>query len=428
MVATNDGSYIVMGTSDANGWGLGSYWSAIALAKISSNGNIIWKKMCTVEYNGCELNASSIKNTSDGGYIITGRASHGTVDNGQYFLIKLDSNGNNVWFNNNLGSYQYDTASDVIQCPDGGYLISGFNVHPEYGGYLNYVFTPKGGQDIWVVKVDSLGNYIWSKNYGGSGTEWPGKLLKTLDGGYLITGTTDSNNLDVSNNHGGMDIWIVKINSIGDILWQKTYGGTNDDSISDIFQSNDGNYVFSSSTKSNNGDVLFNHGNNKSDSWLVKIDQTGMIIWQKTIGGTGTDDPNSIIQTIDGGYALTGSTNSTDGDIIGYHSLYQTPLDIYIIKLSQDNLSNNIFSNQDKISIYPNPANDHITIDCGTLANVSGWNLKITNILGQEVFNQPMNTQQYVVPLNTWTGQGVYFVKIYDAQGTLINTKKIILQ
>ena len=80
------------------------------------------------------------------------------------------------------------------------------------------------------------------------------------------------------------------------------------------------------------------------------------------------------------------------------------------------------------VTIYPNPANDHITIDCGTLANVSGWNIKITNILGQEVFNQPMNTQQYVFPLNTWTGQGVYFVKIYDAQGTLVNTKKIILQ
>ena len=80
------------------------------------------------------------------------------------------------------------------------------------------------------------------------------------------------------------------------------------------------------------------------------------------------------------------------------------------------------------VTIYPNPANDHITIDCGTLANVSGWNIKITNLLGQEVFNQPMNTQQYVIPLNTWTGQGVYFVKIYDAQGTLVNTKKIILQ
>lgn len=83
---------------------------------------------------------------------------------------------------------------------------------------------------------------------------------------------------------------------------------------------------------------------------------------------------------------------------------------------------------QNTVTIYPNPANDQITIDCGTLANVSGWNIKITNTLGQEVFNQPMNTQQYLVPLNGWSGQGVYFVKIYNAQGTLVNTKKIILQ
>jgi hypothetical protein len=80
------------------------------------------------------------------------------------------------------------------------------------------------------------------------------------------------------------------------------------------------------------------------------------------------------------------------------------------------------------VTIYPNPANDHITIDCGNLANIAGWSIKITNMLGQEVFNQPMNTQQYVVPLNSWNGQGIYFVKIYDGSNNLMNTKKIILQ
>jgi hypothetical protein len=80
------------------------------------------------------------------------------------------------------------------------------------------------------------------------------------------------------------------------------------------------------------------------------------------------------------------------------------------------------------VTIYPNPANDQITIDCGNLANVVGWNIKITNMLGQEVFNQPMNTQQYVVPLNSWTGQGMYFVKIINAQNEVVNIKKIILQ
>ena len=83
---------------------------------------------------------------------------------------------------------------------------------------------------------------------------------------------------------------------------------------------------------------------------------------------------------------------------------------------------------QNTVTIYPNPANDHVTIDCGNLANVSGWTIKIVNTLGQEVFSGAMNTQQYVVPLNSWSGQGVYFVKIYDGSNNLVNTKKIILQ
>lgn len=91
-------------------------------------------------------------------------------------------------------------------------------------------------------------------------------------------------------------------------------------------------------------------------------------------------------------------------------------------------LSTNPVTYTNTVNIYPNPANDHITIDCGNLANVSGWNIKITNMLGQEVFNQPMNTQQYVVPLNTWSGKGVYFVKISNAQNEVVNIKKIILQ
>jgi len=91
-------------------------------------------------------------------------------------------------------------------------------------------------------------------------------------------------------------------------------------------------------------------------------------------------------------------------------------------------LSYNPITYNNTVTIYPNPANDHITIDCGTLANVVGYSVKITNTLGQEVFNQPMNTQQYYVALNTWTGQGIYFVNIIDAQGHTIDVRKIILQ
>lgn len=110
-------------------------------------------------------------------------------------------------------------------------------------------------------------------------------------------------------------------------------------------------------------------------------------------------------------------------------SLYQAEVSCQSLVINSGTLSNfNPPVYQSTVTIYPNPANDQITIDCGNLANVVGWNIKITNMLGQEVFNQPMNTQQYVVPLNSWTGQGMYFVKIINAQNEVVNIKKIILQ
>ena len=109
-------------------------------------------------------------------------------------------------------------------------------------------------------------------------------------------------------------------------------------------------------------------------------------------------------------------------------SLYYADNSCQSLVINTGVLSFNPPTYNNTVTIYPNPANDHITIDCGNLANVSGWTIKIVNTLGQEVFSGAMNTQQYVVPLNSWSGQGVYFFKIYDASNNLVNTKKIILQ
>jgi hypothetical protein len=109
-------------------------------------------------------------------------------------------------------------------------------------------------------------------------------------------------------------------------------------------------------------------------------------------------------------------------------SLYYAENTCQSLVINTGVLSFNPPTYQNTVTIYPNPANDQITIDCGTLANVTGWKVKISNALGQEVFAGAMNTQQHVVPLNSWGGQGIYFVKIYDASNNLMNTKKIILQ
>ena len=114
------------------------------------------------------------------------------------------------------------------------------------------------------------------------------------------------------------------------------------------------------------------------------------------------------------------------GDFSGFGGNFYLPQGIVRLQNDVNMASNQI--NRNSLTIYPNPANDHITIDCGNLANVAGWSIKIVNAIGQEVFTGAMNTPQYVVPLNSWSGQGLYFVKIYDASNNLVNTKKIILQ
>ena len=170
----------------------------------------------------------------------------------------------------------------------------------------------------------------------------------------------------------------------------------------------------------------------------LKIYQNGTSIYELT-------SPNAFV---DYGAQLFTIGKLHDSPDIYYTSAIKDDIGIWNRALTQEEITNLYYADStcqslvintgllsfnpptytNTVTIYPNPANDHITIDCGTLANVSGWNIVITNTLGKEVFNQPMNTQQYVVPLNTWSGQGVYFVKIYNAQGTLVNTKKIILQ
>ena len=420
MVATSDGSYIVMGTTNATNWGSSTYSATtnkICLAKISSSGVILWQKMCT-PFNS-EFYGNIIKKTNDGGYIVTGRTSGPqTSEDGNYFLIKLDSNANFVWFQY-FATPNLDSATDVIQCPDGGYLINGYVTNAS-GAFPPVVVVPKGGRDIMVIKVNSLGEYMWAKCYGGTGDETGAKLLNTSDGGFLITGTTNSNNLDVSNNHGGNDNWIVKTNSIGDIQWQKTYGGTSDDFICDIIKSSDGNYVFSSRIFSNNGDITFNNGNNKSDAWIVKINQTGNILWQKSFGGSGTDEANSIIQTTDSGFALTGASNSPNGDIIGYHNpgYPNPPSDIMFIKFSQDNLSTNIF-NKDQILIYPNPANDVVQFKCTEMVE----KISIYNALGQLVQENKTNSMEGTISIEH-LAQGSYFVKVNNQNTTYTLLKK----
>jgi hypothetical protein len=241
-----------------------------------------------------------VKNTTDGGSIVTGY--YNTPGNGERCLIsKIDNNGNIEWEKKYGGIALQDYAYSVLQTSD-GYIFAGVNKSNSGDITGNHGFS----WDAWVVKVNNLGNLVWQKSLGGTNAEEAKSIVQTNDGGYIIAGYTSSNDFDVSGNHGNRDYWVVKLNSTGNIEWQKTLGGTGDDTANSIQQTSDGGYIVAGQTNSTNGDVLSNIGNN--DFWIVKLNNLGTIQWQKTFGTTENDFLPNIIQTSEGGYIMVGST------------------------------------------------------------------------------------------------------------------------
>ena len=167
----------------------------------------------------------------------------------------------------------------------------------------------------------------WQKCFGGYGDDKISNTIAVADG-YVTCGGANGNSGNITGNHGSDDIWVVKTNFLGTIQWQKSFGGTDYDVAGKIIQTSDGGYAIVGSVMSNNGNVTGNHGT--MDAWVVKISSTGVLQWQKTIGGTNYDYGNSIVQTSDGGYAIAGNTYSNDGNITGNSGW----IDAFVTKLT----------------------------------------------------------------------------------------------
>lgn len=277
--------------------------------------------------------ASSIQQTSDGGYIVAGTTSsiNGNVTGNKggydYWVVKMTANGTLQW-QKTLGGTQDDYALCVQQTTDGGYIVAGYTNSTNGDVTGNH-----GDNDYWIVKLAATGDIVWQETLGGTANDKAYSIIQTTDLGYIVIGSTTSNNGDVTGYHGGTDLWIVKLSSSGLIQWQKTLGGTNADftfGSESIQQTKDGGYIVAGASASNNGDVTGVQGG--SDYWIVKLTFTGVIEWQKTMGGTSSEAAYSIYQTAEGGYIVAGTTPSNDGDVTGYHG--GSGYDAWIVKLS----------------------------------------------------------------------------------------------
>jgi len=237
------------------------------------------------------------------------------------FVAKLDSQGKTIW-KECLGGTNSEQSYWIIQTQDGGYAVAGATTSND-GDVSGLHQLAGGGTDAWVVKLDGTGKIQWQHCYGGSKSDAANSIIQTADGGYAFAGTTLSSDGDVSGFHGGVngDIWMVKLDGSGNIQWQKCLGGTDYEVAHSIIQTQDKGYVITGVTSSNDGDVSGNRASTQYNTiWVVKLDQTGNMKWQHCYGGTdGNEEAKQVIQTSDGGYAIAGMTNSTNGDVTGYH-------------------------------------------------------------------------------------------------------------
>src|SRR5690606_22021831 len=269
-------------------------------------------------YGGSDYDeAHAIQQTADGGYIVAGwsRSNNGDISNnhgeGDFWVVKLDNTGILQW-QISLGGSDGDGAWAIQQSTDNGYIIAGSSSSNNGDVSGNH-----GGDDFWVVKLDNGGALQWQKSLGGAFLDVAHTIQQTTDGGYILAGQSNSVNGNVSGNHGSADFWVVKIDNTGTLQWQKSLGGSLLDIAHSIQQTTDGGYIVAGYSSSNDGNVSGNHGG--ADYWVVKLDNTGTLQWQKSLGGSGDDIANAVQQTTDGGYIVTGYSNSNDGDVSGNH-------------------------------------------------------------------------------------------------------------
>ncbi len=323
---TTDGGYILAGSTGSNDGDVSGKHGEddVWIVKLNSSGDIEWQKC--LGGNHYE-EAYSVQQTTDGGYIIAGYSISNdgdlTVNNGwvDVWIVKLDSNGSIEW-QRSIGGSEEDLAYSIRQTSDGGYIVAGQTWSNDGDLSGNH-----GGYDALIVKLDSNGNIEWKKCLGGTLDEYATNIQQTEDGGYIFVGSNSSNDGDVSDNRGNSDVWLVKLNSDGSIKWQRSIGGSNDDSANGLYQTRDGGYIVAGQTWSNDGDVSGSKG--FCNIWIVRLNSNGNIEWQKCIGGSNEDIATSIQQTTDGGYIVVGYVSSNDGDIgINYGDW-----DFYILNL-----------------------------------------------------------------------------------------------
>ncbi len=326
MIETEDGNFVFFGshTSDVSGditqgaYGLSDYW----LAKVDqSNGNIIWQNT----YGGNLIdNGRVMVSTSDGGFLLGGHSSTGingtktTTAFGacwnciDYWVVKTDADGNQLWDKTIQGSSMRDRMTTLIETSDGGFVLAGYS---DSDLALDKSEANIGGSDYWVVKLDADGNQLWDRTLGGTGDEQPFALVELPNGTILVGGLSFSLNDGnrTAPSRGLSDYWVVNLDANGTILWDQAYGGTDADNLRDMILTNDGGVILIGESYSGAGGEKTAPSYGERDIWMLKIDVTGSLLWDRSIGSTDRDQPFKITQSPNGNFLIASLSKSPAG-------------------------------------------------------------------------------------------------------------------
>ncbi len=403
-IELTDGGYVILGHHDAfwangdkteNGRGSVDIW----LIRLDSSLNIVWDK--TLGGSGGQnatgiielpdkslMIAGSVKSTPD--FDVTQPCYNSTCFSYDYWLVKLDNLGNKLW-DRRYGWDQHDICHAIMQCSDGNFLLTGIT-YSSLGGDIS---TPNmGGGDYWVIKVDTLGNKIWDKRYGSSGSDDDVLILSTQDSGFLLGGRSSGNisYTKTENSRGNFDYWLVKCDSAGNVQWDKTLGGSNGEILLNTIQTTDGGYLCGGgSTSPASGDKTQNNWSSNGNMWIVKLSAVGTKQWDVRWGADKGESAHGLLSMNNGSFLAYGNSLS---NIFGNKtqnnwsvSPTNTPLtDLWLINfMPPPTGSEEMGDSKNNLDVFPNPFQDVLEIGA-EFTSAGKVQIEIFDITGRKVF------------------------------------------